>query len=121
MQKIILDTNFLLIPGQFKVDIFRELDSLFGVYEIYIVEGILAELEKIQRTGNTRDKRAAALGIQLLKTKALKILKSPQGHVDDVLLQKASQGFLIATQDKELKKQLKKKIILRNKKILQVV
>ncbi|MBI4149533.1 hypothetical protein HY491_03735 [Candidatus Woesearchaeota archaeon] len=121
MQRIILDTNFLLIPGQFHVDIFSELGRLFGSYQAAVLQGSIAELQQVMQAGSGRDKRAASLALQLIKTKALKILKAPHLPVDELLRRKSGEGFLIATQDRALQRQLPRCIILRNKKMLQVM
>ncbi|HLD07298.1 MAG TPA: hypothetical protein VJC16_07265 [Candidatus Nanoarchaeia archaeon] len=120
MQRIILDTNFLLIPGQFGVDIFSEMGRLFGSYQAAVVGGSIAELRRVMRSGSGRDKRAASLALQLIKTKALKILVTPHRPVDDILREKSQEGFLIATQDRALQKRLNRCLILRKKQILQV-
>ncbi len=45
---IILDTNFLLIPAQFKVDIFSEVERICNFrYQLVIIDKTLEELEDI--------------------------------------------------------------------------
>ena len=45
MKKIILDTNFLLIPAQFNVDIFSEIERICDFqYQLCIVDKTLSEL-----------------------------------------------------------------------------
>ena len=47
MKKIMLDTNFLLIPFQFKVDIFSEIERICNFnYKLCIFEQSLEELNK---------------------------------------------------------------------------
>ena len=48
IKKILLDTNFLLIPYQFKIDIFTQIDkiSMFK-YGIFALDKTLEELKKI--------------------------------------------------------------------------
>ena len=43
MQKILLDTNFLLIPAAFNVDIFSEFNRIFPLNEIFILDKSLNE------------------------------------------------------------------------------
>ncbi len=124
MAKIFLDTNFLLIPVQFKVDIFEELERIAeNQPEIIILEPILGELEKISETGNTKDKTAAKVALQLIKQKHLKVVPSSfKKPVDDIIVMAVKEGDFVATQDKELKKRLKAKkvgiITLKNKSYL---
>ncbi len=123
MKKILLDTNFLLIPEQFKVDIFKELDRICDFkYKIYVLKQTVTELEKLKTQGKVSHKRAAAIGFSLIKAKGLKILRQNEGYTDDIIVALAKKGFIVATQDKELKIRLKKLdiqyITLRQKKYL---
>ena len=61
VRKIILDTNFLLIPVQFGVDIFSEFDRICNFkYELVVVPETVTELEGIiNGKGSKKDKMAA--------------------------------------------------------------
>jgi len=120
MKKIILDTNFLLIPAQFNVDIFAEIDRImFEKYYLFVIDKTIDELNKIikDKKQKQKDKQAAKLGLMLIKAKKVKILKTKQGKADDILAK--IKGYIIATQDINLKRRIKgKKIVLRAKKKL---
>ena len=124
MKRIILDTNFLLIPGQFKVDIFEEIRRISNfMYQLCIIDKSLEELEKIITTGNTKDKTAARIALKLIKLKKIaKIKTTGNKNVDDLIMDLASKDGIVATQDKELKQKLRKRsipiIILKQKKYL---
>lgn len=111
MIRVLLDTNFLLLPGQFKVDIFTELERIMQEpFEIAVLESSIEELENLTKKGKSEDRRAAKLGLDLLKHKALKILpSSKQRCVDDLLVEMAGPALIVATQDAELRKRLKRK------------
>ena len=48
MKKILLDTNFLMAWGQFKVDIFTQIDKISTFrYELFTLDKNLDELNKI--------------------------------------------------------------------------
>ena len=121
MKKILLDTNFLLIPAKFKVDIFSEIDRLcnFG-YKLFIVDKTIGELNNIVDKQKGKEKAAAKLALLLIKNKKVEIIKTEEGKVDDIIL--GLNGYIVATQDKELKRRLKKKdletITLRQKRYL---
>lgn len=123
-RKIILDTNFLLIPVVFKVDIFEEIQRIcFFQYELCIVEGTIRELERLVETENQKDRMAAKVALSLIESK--NIIKLPMEgyyHVDKSLINWGSKGAIIATQDKDLKRELKflgvVRIVLRNKRHL---
>ncbi len=124
MKKILLDTNFLLLPSQFNIDIFAEINRIMlERYQLYVLDKTIAELKKIiaDKKQKLKNRRAAKLGLQLLKAKKVKILKTKtQESVDDLLAK--IKGYTIATQDIALKRRIKgKKIILRAKKKLVLI
>lgn len=110
--KVILDTNFLLIPGQFGVDIFSEISRIMSEpYEICVLQKSVDELETlIQRMGKKKEALNAKLGYIMLKQKGLKTLRgSSEAYVDDELLglvKDNPKGVIVATQDAELKKKI---------------
>ena len=111
MKQVILDTNFLLIPEQFGVDIFSEIERLMqNRYELCIFDKTLDELKKIAETGSGKDKRAAKLGIAFIATKKMRVLKAEENYVDDAIYKLAEKkGQIVCTQDQELKRKLKAK------------
>ena len=122
--KIILDTNFLLIPSQFNVDIFSEIDRIIlEKYKLFIIDKTIDELKSIIKEKNQkqRNKRAARLALQLIKAKKLNIIKTKEDLIVDDLILKL-KGYAVATQDIGLKQKLKQKrakiITLRAKKKL---
>ena len=125
MKKIILDTNFLMLLGQFKIDIFSELERICHFsYEIFILDRTLEEMDGIIRKqkGNQRD--AAKLSLSIIRKKGVKVMDTEgSAYADSALLGAAEdKNTIIATQDAELKKKLQEKgsqvIILRQKKHL---
>jgi rRNA-processing protein FCF1 len=120
MKKIILDTNFLLIPSQSKVDIFAEIDKIcMFKYELCIVDKTIDELNNIIEKQKGKHKAAAKLALQLIKSKHLKTLATHQDtDVDTILASFSEKGYIVATQDKELKKRVKARIILKQRKYL---
>lgn len=111
--KILLDTNFLLIPGQFKVDIFSEIHRICDFsYEIVVLDRTIDELESIAAQQRGKDKMAAKLALQLIKVKKPVILASKTAtfkNVDKTILELAAkERLMVATQDRLLKSELKK-------------
>jgi rRNA-processing protein FCF1 len=108
MNKIIIDTNFLLVPEQFKVDIFTEIKNALGDVEFYIIDKTLDELQKIIDNGG-KDKIAAKIGLELVKRKKLNELTSTS-YVDDAIVEVCKQDpkFMVATNDVVLKRKLRK-------------
>ena len=94
MKKIILDTNFLLIPAQFRVDIFSEIQRIADFrYQLCILDKTLAELKKINQEQRGRYKAAVKLALDLIKKKKPKVIKtSSQKYVDDLLVEYSEKG-----------------------------
>lgn len=109
MLNIILDTNFLLLPIQSKIDIFNELNNIvYNRYQICIIKNIIDELNKISKEEKNNDKKAAKFALMLLKSKKVKIIKRESNkNTDDLLFELAKkEKFIIATQDKNLRERL---------------
>ena len=120
MKKIILDTNALLAIGQFKIDLFEELDRIcLFKFKIYILDKSIDELNKIIKEQGGKDKAAAKLALGIVKN--LDVLETGTGKVDDLLIKRSDMGDYVITQDKELKKKIKHLITIRKKKCLMFV
>lgn len=124
LKTIILDTNFLLIPGIFGLDIFDEIDKICDFqYEIAIIDKTKNEIENIINTQVGKNKKAAELAKVLLERHKIKEIKTlcDSTYVDDLLI-KFAKGCIVATNDikliKRLKEQKTKVIRLRQKKYL---
>jgi len=125
MKKILLDTNFLLIPIEFGVDIFSEIDRICNFnYKLHILDKTIDELNNIIEKQKGKNKGSAKFALKLVKLKKINIIKTKEKlTTDELIIKKANKKeFIVATQDKFLKKQLKLKniplIILRQKKTL---
>ncbi|MAG91401.1 nucleotide-binding protein [Candidatus Woesearchaeota archaeon] len=126
MKKIILDTNFLLIPMQFKVDIFSEFNRICNFnYKLFVFESSINELKKIISNQKGKNKKAAQIALKLIKSKNIGMIRSDEQYVDSLILENLDKDTIIATQDMELKNKVLDKgssvIILRQKKYLKLV
>lgn len=101
MRKILLDTNILLT--KYRIDVFSEISRICDFnYKICILDKTLDELS---------NKRGGALAIDILKAKDVLIIKTEnKKSVDDNIfeLAKNDKDIIVATQDMELKRRLKK-------------
>lgn len=115
IMEIMLDTNFLLVPLQFKIDVFEELKKM-GYSTFIILENVEKEANKI---GSKEYK-----GIKkLLKDKHIKTITSDTQSTDSAILEYAKKHkCAVATNDRMLIKRLKKEHItiirMRQKKYL---
>ncbi len=118
--KVILDTNFLLIPASLGVDVFSQIKEIEPKAELFIIDKTIDELEKIRSRQKGRNKKSAEIALQMINKFRIKILKTTTfKNVDEIIEEKAEKGYAIATQDMALKRKLKNKaklIFLRQKK-----
>ncbi len=120
--RIILDTNFLLIPARFGIDIFSEIRRICDfAYELCVMEGSIRELERIRDQGGKTgvDARAAKAILAVLESKHLNIIPNAKRHIDDAIIAECDENVVVATQDAALRARAKAKgvrvIVLRQK------
>ena len=101
--KIILDTSFILTCLKFKIDLFSEIRRVCDFnYEIFIVDKTIWELKKLK----------SKLSLDLIERFKVKTIKTKEYlNVDNLILKIADENTIVATQDRELKKNLKEKYI----------
>ena len=118
--KFLLDTNFLLLPGMFGVDIFSELKA-FERPEFYTIEGVITELERLSR--RNKDAKTALL---FIKKEGVEVIPTPKNlPTDDALVELGQKGFVVCTQDRVLIQKLRRKncriVTMRQQKYVQEV
>ena len=119
MDRIILDTSFIISCINKKIDFLAELGELLPGYEVVVPEEVLRELERVgeDKKAKFKDRETAKLGIKLLsKVKKIKLGKK---YVDAGIVEHVREHNedYVATIDKELKKQLKRVIIIRRRRV----
>ncbi len=135
MNKIILlDTNFLLIPLRYKIDIFTLFKEKYYSFQLCILPETFKELKEISKFDDKLGRMAKATlkllelkNIKIFDYKNKKIINLPKYHIetkfksDEVF--KKLKNHIIATLDKDLIKQIKKnnKVITLNNNILKEV
>jgi len=107
--KVILDSNFLMAPFQFHVDVFEELEYLLQKKIDFIVpSAVKLELTTISSRGG-EGAAEASLALQLAsRCRVVDVTLQPNETVDDAIL-KAAQKLtaVVATNDIELRKRLR--------------
>jgi hypothetical protein len=107
--KVILDTNFLMIPFQFNLDVFQEIEYLLQKKVDFVVPSLVkSELTGISARGG-EGAAEASLALQLAsRCRVVEVTLNPGESVDDAIV-KASQKLsaVVATTDIELKKRLR--------------
>jgi len=109
MVKIILDSNFLLVPFQFRIDVFEELNNLLGRAEPVVLSTTLEELKKLVEKGFAKKRIQFSAALKLAeKCEILKVEKGASESYDDVILRVACELKIpVATNDAELRKRLR--------------
>ncbi len=125
MKTILLDTNFLVECARNKIDIQTELTRILDFsFEVAILDRTMDEIDDIVARGK-KEGQAAKLARTILMTKRVTVIPTEGGHTDKLLVQMADENHIVATMDKALKQQLKKKkqdvVIIRGKNRLGIV
>lgn len=105
-QKVLLDTNFFLVPCQLGVNIFSELDRVIQTdYTLIILKPQLEELKKLSKEAKGNDKIAARLGLELAR--GIRVIESSLNG-DEAIIEFAKRNkCIVCTNDSELRKRLK--------------
>jgi len=120
--KFLLDANFLMIPGKFKADIFRELE-IFGRPELFTIDLVMKELSKLSKAKG-KDAFSAKLGLFFIQERDIGILETEGKNADTEMLALSGKGFTVCTQDKLLISKIRRKggkvVFLRQGKYLEM-
>ena len=121
--KIVFDTNFLMLPAQLGVNIFKLVKDEYLNPEIIILDCVLEELKNIAKSN-----KEAKLALSILESNKHSFVNNGSNKrlIDNKILDYCiSNSCLLATQDKVLKeKALKKRVrvlILTQKSFLKEV
>ncbi|KAF5044883.1 MULTISPECIES: PIN domain-containing protein [unclassified Methanoculleus] len=104
--RVLLDTNALLMPAQFGIDLYDELMGLFGDFEPITLEEVTGELRGLAR-GRGRDAAAARVGLAMARRSRVVPSGSAAERVDDRMIEYARrEGCVVVTNDRELRNAL---------------
>ena len=107
--KVILDSNFLMIPFQFNLDVFQEIEYILQRKVDFIVPSLVkSELTGISTRGG-EGAAEASLALQLAsRCRVVEVALNPGETVDDAIVKASKKlGAVVATTDIELKKRLR--------------
>jgi len=108
--KIILDSNFLFVPLQFKIDIFEGLMNLLNQrFNPVLLSTTYLELQKMVEKRPPKLRKQARMALKLAeKCHFVDVEKSKEETNDDVILRIATQWKCpVATNDRTLKRRLR--------------
>ncbi len=105
---IILDTNILLLPFQFKINILLELEYLVDVSHHYVISSrTIGELSKIGRSVG-KDGMAARLALKLVEANKAKITVIENDEYVDKWIEEyaVANRAIVCTNDSKLRRRL---------------
>ena len=107
----------MMAVGQFRIDIKSELQRICDFpYRLVIIDKTEDELMKF------KDKPEAKIALKIIED--IDRINTDKDYVDDLILEQIGPGYIVATQDRELKRKVKERgvatITIRQKKHLQL-
>jgi rRNA-processing protein FCF1 len=126
--KILFDTNFLLIPLRFGVDIFEEAErALNQPPEYYVTRSVLREIAQLKQGATPSFVKELSFAEKIAERCSVLDIEVEDGEtVDESILRTAGEKrFIVGTTDAELRKKLReagvKVLVLRQKRYLELM
>jgi len=121
MKKTVMDTNFLLLPYQYGVDVFGQLKELVPDGEIIVGSCILNELKRLAKNkGKTGS--AARLALKILRLQKVNVVETGLPADRWIFSYARSYRASVCTNDRGLRQRIKrlrlKCIVLKRRKRL---
>src|SRR4030043_128832 len=94
MLKVIVDSNALFVPFQFKIDVFSELEQLLNRrFSLILLSSVKRELETLAEKGSPKMRKNAAYALKLgEKCTYVNVGDHENLQVDDVIVETAEKG-----------------------------
>lgn len=107
--------------AQFHIDIFSEIERMTPD-KCAVLDKSIDELKKLAAK-NGKVKSAAQLALKIIAAKKIDIIKTTSKlPTDDLLVHYSHKAMIVATQDRELQRRLKKPyIVMRSKSHLEMI
>ena len=108
--KVILDSNALFVPLQFKIDVFSDLKRLLNrSFELVLLSPVKRELEALARKGSPKLRKNASYALKLAeKCRYVEVDFPASTLTDDVIVKVAEEWKSpVFTNDRQLKQRLK--------------
>ncbi|HHL41500.1 MAG TPA: hypothetical protein ENJ36_02435 [Candidatus Bathyarchaeota archaeon] len=121
--KILCDTNFLLIPLRFGVDVFNETDDAINdITEFYVSTRVIDEIKLLKKTAKPSFEKELLFALKMAELCTV-IEDNSTGLVDDSLIDLAIEhDLIIGTSDSELRQKARaygvKVVYLRQRRYL---
>jgi len=110
MLRVILDSNALFVPLQFKIDIFSDLERLLNRnFELILLSPVKRELEALAEKGSPKMRKNASYALKLAeRCKYVEVDDLASALTDDIIVRIAKEwNSPVFTNDKQLRKRLR--------------
>jgi rRNA-processing protein FCF1 len=107
--EVIVDSNALFAPLQFKIDVFGELERLLNRrFELILLSPVQRELEILAAEGSPKTRKMAIFALKLAERCRYVEVKSNGRMTDDIIVETATKrGMPVFTNDAQLRKRLR--------------
>ena len=108
--QVIVDSNALFVPLQFRIDVFSKLERLLNRrFELVLLSAVKRELEILAETGTPKMRRDAGYALMFAERCRLVVVDAAASVLtDDVIVAMAREwGAAVFTNDKVLRKRLR--------------
>jgi rRNA-processing protein FCF1 len=108
--KVILDSNALFVPLQFKIDVFSDLKRLLNrSFELILLSSVKRELEVLARKGSPKMRKNASYALKLAeKCRYVEVDFPASALTDDIIVEVAEEWkAAVFTNDRQLKQRLR--------------
>ena len=126
--RILFDTNFLMIPLRFGVDVFEEAERVLNQPpEFYVTRSVLKEIEHLKQDAGPSFVKELSFAEKIAERCIVLEVEVEDGEtVDDSILRTAkNKRFIVGTTDAELRKKLRdagvKVLVLRQRRYLEIM
>ncbi len=104
--KIIIDTNFIIDLLRFKIPI-ENLNYLIPNSKLTTINQVIKELKSIAGRRTQKDSKYAMVALKIIEN--FEIIETEKGLADDILVKISNKDNIIATNDSNLRRRLKRK------------
>ena len=126
--KILFDTNFLMIPLRFGVDVFEEAERVLNnLPEYYVTGSVLREIELLKQGASPSFAKELSFAEKIAeRCSVLDVEAREKETVDESILRTAvEKRLIVGTTDAELRRRLReagvKVLILRQRRYLELI
>lgn len=108
--EVILDTSFIVSCIKKNIDFLAQLEE--QGFEVRLPNEVLEELKDLRLKTGREERLAIDVALELFHKSNIRKIKLGKKKVDDGLIDKAAQGYYIATLDKVIKRSVQHRVVI---------